>query len=101
MARKRKVTTETVKEAALELLDLTLSAAKERFRVALQDDYPIDAATISASVSLLKLVEARSSLGEDDHANSLAEQRKAFKDRQPSKPANSPAEILALYGAGN
>lgn len=101
MARRKKVTTETVKDAALELLDLTLQAAKERFRVALQDEYPIDAATISASVALLKLTEAKTSLGDDDKEHDLAAHRKAFAERRPTQTQHSPDDIVALYAGNN
>ncbi|MBV4479039.1 hypothetical protein [Pseudomonas khavaziana] len=100
MARKRKITTATVKESALELLDLTLQATNARFKDALADNYPVEAALVSASVSLLKLVEARTSLSEDDQTNDLAAQRKAFAERKPIAK-QTPEDIVALYGNGN
>jgi hypothetical protein len=101
MARKRKVTTETVKTSALELLDLTLRATNKRFEDAMRDDYPCEAALISASVSLLKLVEAKGSLTEDDQTLDLAAQRKAFAERRPIGTTQTPEDIAALYGNGN
>lgn len=101
MARKRKITTATVKESALELLDLTLQATNARFKDALADSYPVEAALVSASVSLLKLVEARTSLSEDDQTNDLAAQRKAFAERRPIGTTQTPEDIAALYGNGN
>ena len=100
MARKRKVTTETVKSSALELLDLTLRATTKRFEDALRDDYPCEAALVSASVSLLKLVEAKTSLADDDKQEGLDAQRKAFAERKPVQIKQTSEEILALY-AGN
>lgn len=99
MARKRKVTTETVKAGALELLDLTLRATNKRFEDALRDDYPVEAALVSASVSLLKLVEAQKSMSDDDREDDLAAQRKAFADRKPISTKQSPADIVALYSS--
>ncbi|NMY80024.1 hypothetical protein HBO01_15145 [Pseudomonas rhodesiae] len=66
----------------------------------MRDDYPCEAALISASVSLLKLVEAKGSLTEDDQTNDLAAQRKAFAERKPIAK-QTPEDIAALYGNGN
>lgn len=101
MARKKAITTETVKVSALELLDLTLRATNKRFEDALRDDFPVEAALVSASVSLLKLVEARTSLSSDDKERDLAAQRKAFEDRKPTPAKQSPNEIIALYASSN
>ncbi|KMY03124.1 hypothetical protein V476_19090 [Pseudomonas syringae KCTC 12500] len=101
MARKRKVTTETVKASALELLDLTLQATNKRFADAIKDDYPCEAALISASVALLKMVEAKGSLTDDDKAGDLAAQRQAFNDRKPTQTKHTPEDIAALYKGNN
>ncbi|KUM43915.1 hypothetical protein [Pseudomonas sp. EpS/L25] len=105
MARPRKI---NLDRSAVELLDLTLKASTQRFKQALDPDngYPIDAATISASVSLLKLVEARAAATRDDHAVELAKLQAEFHSRRQPK-SSAPREelseeaILALYeGAG-
>jgi len=56
MARKRKI---DLDRSSLELLDLTMQATTARFREAIAEGVPVDAAIVSASVSLLKLVEAQ------------------------------------------
>lgn len=102
MARKKAITTETVKASALELLDLTLKATNKRFEDALRDDYPCEAALISASVALLKMVEAKGSLTDDDKAGDLAAQRKAFNDRKlTTQTKHTPEDIVALYAGNN
>lgn len=105
MARPRKI---NLDRSAVELLDLTLKASTQRFKQALDpiDGYPIDAATISASVSLLKLVEARAAATRDDHSAELAKLQAEFNTKRQTKPSARQAElsdeaILALYeGAG-
>ena len=101
MARKKKVTTETVKQDALELLALTLQGTKARFVEAAKDEYPVEAALISASVALLKLVDAKTSLGDDDREASLETQRREFEASRKARAAahvvNSAESITDLY----
>ena len=102
MARRPKIDLE---RDAVELLALTMQGTKQRFRDAKAEGYPVDAATISATVSLLKLVEAFKSAKGDEAAAELAQLRAEFQAKrtaakQPSRRTaqQDPAEVLALYG---
>lgn len=101
MARRKKVTQESVKQSALELLDLTLEATKDRFRDAKKNEYPCEAALISASVALMKMVETKTALGEDEQEANMAEQRKQFeatrKARTNAVTENTAANVADLY----
>jgi hypothetical protein len=107
MARRRKI---DVEAESLELLSLTIRGAKARYVDAAKEGYPVDAATISASVSLLKLVSAaKAAKAETDEAE-LERLRQEFEQRgQPSQEqqgkAASPAyttpsrtDLFRLYG---
>ncbi|MGN0924481.1 hypothetical protein [Ectopseudomonas mendocina] len=108
MARRRKI---DINAEALDLLSLTMQGAKERYRDAQRNDYMIDAATISASVSLLKLVEAFKSATKDDQTAELERLRAEFVASKKA-PSSSPqraepssmtssdlkAELAQLYG---
>lgn len=107
MARPRKINLDRL---GLELLAATIEGTQQRYKDAKEGGYPVDAATISASVSLLKLIEAAKAAREGDSANELARLRAEFDaKRQPvAKPAtpalptqNEPANreaLLAEYG---
>lgn len=107
MARRRKI---DIEGDGLELLSLTMRGAKARYVDAAKEGYPVDAATISASVSLLKLVEAfKAAKGETDEAE-LERLRQEFEQRgqqrqeqqgkaaPPAYSAPSRADVLSLYG---
>ncbi|CAE6914400.1 conserved protein of unknown function [Ectopseudomonas oleovorans] len=103
MARRRKI---DINAEALDLLSLTMQGAKERYRDAKRNDYMIDAATISASVSLLKLVEAFKSATKDDQAAELERLRAEFAaskpspqraEHKPKEPADLGGELNRLY----
>jgi len=90
---------------AVELLSLTMQGTKQRFKDAKANNYPVDAATISATVSLLKMVEAFKSAKGDDAASELEALRAEFEAKRATakKPAGNPArpdpaDVLALYG---
>ncbi|WP_422417037.1 hypothetical protein [Pseudomonas sp. GZD-222] len=107
MARPRKINLDRL---GLELLAATIDGTQQRYKDAKEQGYPVDAATISASVSLLKLIEAAKAAREGDSANELAKLRAEFDaKRQPlAKSATSalpiqtdPADrtaLLAEYG---
>ncbi|MDC7824504.1 hypothetical protein PQS90_05000 [Pseudomonas sp. BLCC-B13] len=103
MARRRKI---DIEADSLELLSLTMRGAKARYIDAAKEGYAVDAATISASVSLLKLVEAfKAAKGETDEAE-LERLRQEFQQRSqqqgkaasPAYTAPSRADVLSLYG---
>ncbi|WP_312906182.1 hypothetical protein [Stutzerimonas nitrititolerans] len=102
MARRPKI---DIERDALELLALTMQGTKQRFRDAKAEGYSVDAATISATVSLLKLVEAFRAAKGDEAAVELDALRAEFQAKrtaakQPSRSTaqQDPAEVFALYG---
>jgi hypothetical protein len=100
MARRPKI---DIERDALELLALTMQGTKQRFRDAKDEGYPVDAATISATVSLLKLVEAFRAAKGDDDANELEKLRQEFQASRPAAHARraenlDPEAIRAQYG---
>lgn len=104
MARPRKINLDRL---GLELLASTIDGTQQRYKDAKEGGYPVDAATISASVSLLKLIEAAKAAREGDSAAELEKLRQQFKDKRtppatpapptPNEPANREA-LLAEYG---
>lgn len=105
MARRKKIDLDRL---GLELLAETIEGTKKRYADAKAEGYPVDAATISASVSLLKLIEATKAAREIDTAAELGRLREQFKRPPASQPAgpalptqNEPvnrAALLAEYG---
>lgn len=100
MARRPKI---DIERDALELLALTMQGTKQRFRDAKAEGYSVDAATISATVSLLKLVEAFRAAKGDEAAAELDQLRAEFQAKRSSPQARrtteqDPAAVLALYG---
>lgn len=104
MARRKKIDLDRL---GLELLASTIEGTQERYRDAKAEGYPVDAATISASVSLLKLIEAAKAAREGDSAAELEKLRQQFNEKRTSpvtpalpiqnEPANREA-LLAEYG---
>ncbi|UVL30739.1 hypothetical protein [Pseudomonas donghuensis] len=104
MARPRKINLDRL---GLELLASTIDGTQQRYKDAKEGGYPVDAATISASVSLLKLIEAAKAARADDSAAELEKLRQQFNEKRtpPATPAlpaqNEPADraaLLAAYG---
>ncbi|POG03614.1 hypothetical protein BGP82_20335 [Pseudomonas putida] len=104
MARPRKINLDRL---GLELLASTIDGTQQRYKDAKEGGYPVDAATISASVSLLKLIEAAKAARADDSAAELEKLRQQFAEKRtpPTTPAlppqNEPADraaLLAEYG---
>lgn len=104
MARPRKINLDRL---GLELLASTIDGTQQRYKDAKEGGYPVDAATISASVSLLKLIEAAKAARADDSAAELEKLRQQFSQKRtpPATPAlptqNEPANraaLLAEYG---
>ena len=104
MARPRKINLDRL---GLELLASTIDGTQQRYKDAKEGGYPVDAATISASVSLLKLIEAAKAARADDSAAELERLRQQFNQKRttPATPAlptqNEPANreaLLAEYG---
>lgn len=104
MARPRKINLDRL---GLELLASTIDGTQQRYKDAKEGGYPVDAATISASVSLLKLIEAAKAARADDSAAELEKLRQQFNQKRttPATPAlptqNEPASraaLLAEYG---
>lgn len=100
MARRPKI---DIERDALELLALTMQGTKQRFRDAKAEGYQVDAATISATVSLLKLVEAFRAAKGDDDAAELEKLRQELHASRPAARARraealDPEAIRAQYG---
>lgn len=104
MARPRKINLDRL---GLELLASTIDGTQQRYKDAKEGGYPVDAATISASVSLLKLIEAAKAARADESAAELEKLRQQFNEKRttPATPAlpaqNEPANreaLLAEYG---
>ncbi|MCL8305731.1 hypothetical protein [Pseudomonas putida] len=104
MARPRKINLDRL---GLELLAATIEGTQRRYADAKAEGYSVDAATISASVSLLKLIEAAKAARADDSAAELEKLRQQFNQKRtsPAIPApptqNEPADraaLLAEYG---
>ncbi|AUY33417.1 MULTISPECIES: hypothetical protein [Pseudomonas] len=105
MARRKKIDLDRL---GLELLASTIEGTQQRYADAKAEGYPVDAATISASVSLLKLLETTKAAREIDTAAELEKLREQFKRppaSQPASPAlptqNKPDDreaLLAAYG---
>ena len=104
MARPRKINLDRL---GLELLAATIEGTQWRYADAKAEGYSVDAATISASVSLLKLIEAAKAAREGDSAAELEKLRQQFNEKRTStvtpalpiqnEPANREA-LLAEYG---
>ncbi|ODB37975.1 hypothetical protein A9L43_21235 [Pseudomonas mosselii] len=104
MARPRKINLDRL---GLELLAATIEGTQRRYADAKAEGYSVDAATISASVSLLKLIEAAKAARADDSAAELEKLRQQFHQKRtpPATPVlptqNEPASraaLLAEYG---
>ncbi|WP_444757724.1 hypothetical protein [Pseudomonas sp. A014] len=104
MARPRKINLDRL---GLELLAATIEGTQRRYADAKAEGYSVDAATISASVSLLKLLEATKAAREVDTAAELEKLRQQFNEKRtpPATPALPPqskpadrAALLAEYG---
>lgn len=100
MARRPKI---DIERDALELLSLTMAGTKQRFRDAKAEGYSVDAATISATVSLLKLVEAFRAAKGDEAAAELDQLRAEFLAKRSAPHVRREAELdtaalHALYG---
>ncbi|MGU9838063.1 hypothetical protein ACU683_23375 [Pseudomonas salmasensis] len=98
--RKRKV---DVKTAAAELLTMTLQAAKDKLEFHAEEGLPIDAATISANVALLKMTEAYENETKDKAGESNAELAAAFHAKTAERaarptPAPTKEDLLSEYG---
>lgn len=87
MARPRKINLDRL---GLELLASTIDGTQQRYKDAKEGGYPVDAATISASVSLLKLIEAAKAARQEDSAAELEKLREQFK-RPPTTQSAGPA----------
>ncbi|MFV3412235.1 hypothetical protein ACNFH8_08220 [Pseudomonas sp. NY15436] len=94
-----------IQKEATALLGETLKATRSKLREFEAEGIPIDAATISASVSLLKLVEAYAAATRDEKANDLAQLRQELEASRPGNtsrpvPQATPAraDLLAEYG---
>ncbi|HDS1756981.1 hypothetical protein [Pseudomonas sp. M5] len=105
MARRKTIDLDRL---GLELLAATIEGTRQRYKDAKEGGYQVDAATISASVSLLKMIEAAKAARQEDTAAELEKLREQFKRppaSQPASPAlaiqNEPASraaLLAEYG---
>lgn len=100
MARPRKINLDRL---GLELLAATIEGTQRRYADAKAEGYSVDAATISASVSLLKLIEAAKAARAEDSAAELERLREQFRRPAASQPAgpalaiqNEPADRAAL-----
>lgn len=91
------------REAAALLADL-MRAARKKLKFHDTEELPLDAATISASVSLLKLCEAYETATRDEKASDLEKLRQEFEAGRSvaARPAAlvtpSPEELRRQYG---
>ncbi|MNF49611.1 hypothetical protein D3C84_308880 [compost metagenome] len=81
----------SISKEAADLLALTLRAAKSKIKEFEKEGIPLDAATISASVSLLKLTEAYQSATRDDSAAELERLRLEFEASKQQRQSGSPS----------
>ncbi|MCY1288269.1 hypothetical protein D9M68_571250 [compost metagenome] len=93
MARPRKF---NIEKEATELLGMILRAAKAKLKTFEDEDVPVDAATISASVSLLKMVEAYQATKRDDDAQELEAFRQEFEQKAKLKADRIASQIPPL-----
>lgn len=98
--RRRRRKALDVNTEAQELLAMTLRSTKAKMLWHEDQDIPVDAATISASVSLLKLVDAMKRVDQDEQADDLAQQRAAFEAQRAQRTTtpSTAQSVLELYG---
>ncbi|TLX70484.1 hypothetical protein FAS41_27860 [Pseudomonas nicosulfuronedens] len=96
-----------IQKEATALLAETMRAARKKLKFHETEDLPLDAATISANVSLLKLVEAYATATRGEKEADLEKLRQELDARRPgnsASPAPSTqitpdrAALLAEYG---
>jgi hypothetical protein len=99
--RRRKRKALDVHAEGLALLAETLAASRKKLEWHIENDIPVDAAQVSANVSLLKLLETMRHVDDDDkdkEAAGLAAQFHAKTKERQTHTAQSRDDLLAEYG---
>lgn len=101
--RRRKRKPLDVHAEGLALLAETLAASRKKLEWCADNDVPVDAAQVSANVSLLKLLETMRHVEDDDKDKATAELVADFHAKTAERgaratPAPTKADLLAEYG---